>query len=438
MLLALGKLNHVAHRALEIYRNRGARYIIFVSLARLLNRQLAGSTPIVDASIVLDEIFTTYQGRDNQHISGDVVPTQRKEETLRIAWIVPLAGQGVGGMADIINLAAALSVRGHQNTLYVAPFGRERLDVAKYTLQMREFYGHFALGWSVLDKPYHLSNMISADVIIATSWPTAYIVNQLPGQHIRAYFVQDYEPWFYTRGSEALLADRTYSMDFTYITLGKWLRGMLAASYGQTAHVIDFPVDTSVFYPRSVQRSSKFRVAFYARAATARRSFGLGVAALLSFVQQAGSDVEVMLFGDAYMPYRTPFVNLGVLSQDELITLYSSIDVVLSLSATNMSLIPREAAACGAAIVELDLPPVRSHLTHGHDAYLAVPLPSAIRDALLHLYRDRALCTLIAQGGMNAVRSIPSWDGAALLVEKAFRAQASADPNPGSIGETIV
>ena len=39
--------------------------------------------------------------------------------------------------------------------------------------------------------------ILPADVSIATNWPTAYTVAQLPGSLFKFYFVQDFEPEFY-------------------------------------------------------------------------------------------------------------------------------------------------------------------------------------------------------------------------------------------------
>ena len=51
----------------------------------------------------------------------------------------------------------------------------------------------------------------SGDAVIATSWQTVEMVKQAQGFKERFYFIQDYEPYFYARGSEAVLAEATYN-----------------------------------------------------------------------------------------------------------------------------------------------------------------------------------------------------------------------------------
>jgi len=430
----------VPHRVWNLVRlvhEQGPQYIIWAASARL-SKRFEPHGLMADPTIGFDQVLRAYRPTARPSV-GSTASAGTLNRALRIAWVVPLSAPGSGGMADIVNLAAALSRLGHKNTLCFVSEQARPPDLAVVGPRFEQAYGRHNLDMVLLDRPLREATVLDSDVVIATTWPTAYIVDQWRGRHRRVFFVQDNESWFYPRGAEALLADNVYTMGFEYMTLGYWLKEDVAARSGRSAHAVDFSIDRTLFHPIQVSRSDRFRVAYYVRTSTPRRCYELGLLALRSFLEQVGADVEVLLFGDPYLhlPAQAGMTNLGALPRHQLAALYSSVDVVLSLSATNMSLIPYEAAACGAAVIELNLPPVRMHLTHGRDAYLAAPYPAAIADALLDLYRQPELCQAIAAGGQRAANALPDWDETAIAVARALGAVIPAPTMPNEDAGTI-
>ena len=406
------RFNEVMRKAQRVrgrIREQGSRRALAFSLLRLSEMLYQEREFISDSdwdSLIYDDLATSMPPKPTQASVGSSSAIGRMG---RINWLIPIVGPNTGGVATIIQLAPVLAAHGYESTICVINQQQQPEDAVRYEQMFRASYASTGLAIRVLNRPLELSQIPAAAITVATAWPTAYIVDRLAIPTKKMYLVQDYEPWFHANGSNALLAAHSYTLDLHHISLGNWLQEELFIRYGKASFPLGFPVDTAAFAPRPTTRSQRFRVAMYVRRSTERRSVNLGILALRQFAAQVGKDAEVLLFGEAGLPAREGFTILGPLSQSQCVALYSSVDVVMSLSATNMSLIPMEASACGATVLELNLPPVRKHLTHLQTAYLAEPYPEAISSGLLHLYSDRSLCSDIARRGREAVLAQPTW-----------------------------
>ncbi|MDK6419994.1 glycosyltransferase family 1 protein, partial [Actinotignum timonense] len=78
------------------------------------------------------------------------------------------------------------------------------------------------------------------DAIFSTGWETAYPSYLDRSNARRYYFVQDFEPSFYSVGSESVLAENTYRFGFEAFTAGRWLAKKLSTDYGMKTHPFDF------------------------------------------------------------------------------------------------------------------------------------------------------------------------------------------------------
>ena len=233
---------------------------------------------------------------------------------------------------------------GHDNRLYLYDvyFG----DVKQHERVIRDNWGGTTAS---VDS---VGSDMEADIWIATSWQTAHVLAsrpQLAGR--RMYFVQDFEPFFYPRGALYALSEDTYRFGFTGITAGAWLAEELSDAFGMHCHPFGFGADTEIYSPqRSEPRDG---VVFYTKPTVARRGHELGILALEQFAR-ARPEVPIHLFGDPIE--RLPFEaeRHGRLRPQELNVLYNRCRVGLSLSFTNVSLIPWELLASGVVPVVND------------------------------------------------------------------------------------
>jgi hypothetical protein len=218
------------------------------------------------------------------------------------------------------------------------------------------------------------------DAYVATSWSTAHVLaaqNDLAGR--RFYLAQDFEPYFYPRGSEYALAEETYRFGFHCITVGHMVANVLRDKFKVEATVAEFGCDTATY---KLERQPKRRsgVVFYTKPDTPRRGYALGVLALELF-HKLRPDVPIHTFGALAGTLPFPATRQRHIPPRQLATLYNSVSAGLALSFTNVSLITYELLACGAVPVVNDSPFTRADLSNDYVGW-ARPTPSDIARAL--------------------------------------------------------
>jgi len=345
-----------------------------------------------------------------------IVRAADKKRTTRLVinWLIPEPLAGAGGDLGIFRIIRYLAEFGHDCQVYVVPY---QAMAGFSTEQIRE-YVRRDFGKTLAH--YHRWNgyIENADCTFATFWPTVENLTGLLKGGRRYYLVQDFEPSFYPGDlHHARRAENTYRGGLHCITLGPWLAKVLRARYGATADHFDFAVDTAVYWPRSVGHSANRRVCFYARPATPRRAYELGLEAL-RLLQARLPKVEIVFYGTANLqPQPTfSFVDRGLLSQEELAALFSSCDVGLVLSLSNPSFVPLEMMACRCAVVELASERLEGIATHGEDALLVEQNPNAIAHGMARLLEDAPLRRRLIENAYERVRGM-DWRHSAQQIE---------------------
>ena len=345
---------------------------------------------------------------------------------LVINWLVPDFDIGSGGHMTIFRMIKNLEALGHENRIYIL-FGHPGVHDAQAI--KRTIDEHFVK----LEAPVLLDmeTMRDSDVVMATSWPTAYPVRQVRNTLRKAYFVQDFEPDFYAKGSEWFFAEATYRFGYYHLTAGPWLSGVLRKDYAAEADPFALSWDRDLYKPRSGPRAGgKFRVLFYARPVTPRRCFELGMLALERFYQRFPDQVEIVTIGGDLQGYEPlfPFTDLGVVAMSDMPALYDTIDLALVHSSTNCSLLPLELMASRVPVIDLDLPNVAGTLEDGANALLAPATPWDLAAALETLYVDGPAREALAERGLRHALAQPSWEDAAKVVEQGLLAQLARLP----------
>ncbi|MBA3832468.1 MAG: glycosyltransferase [Chthoniobacterales bacterium] len=339
----------------------------------------------------------------------------RKKERLTINWLVPEPSPGAGGDVGIFRIIRYLAEFGHDCQVYVVTYeAMTDFSTEQIRENIREHFGE-------TPAQYHRwrGDLGNADCTFATFWPTVENLTGLLKGGRRYYLVQDFEPSFYPDDPlHYQRAENTYRAGLHCVTLGPWLAKMLRERYGATADHFDFAVDAQLYRPRLVERRPGGRVCFYARPATPRRAYELGLAAFQSVKKQL-PEVEIVFFGASELtPLPSfPFVDRGKLSQGELAKLFSGCDLGVVFSLTNPSFVPLEMMACGCAVLELQSERWEGTLTHGRDAWLVQPTPDAVAKGIVELLRNSALGEALAAHGSERARSM-SWHDSARQIEK--------------------
>lgn len=337
-------------------------------------------------------------------------------ECLHFIWIVPSFPRGSGGHKNIFRFVKGLETLGHKCTIYI-------VDVYNFGLSCQEFRNLIREYFELIDAEVKVFNPkqiqdLSADVVVSTSWITAYAA-LIFATRLKLYFVQDYEPLFFSSGSYWHLANNTYHFGFYHITLGLWLTSLLRKQHQVEADSYEIVVDKSLYYPRQqisnptihrLSQESGFKICFYGRSVTPRRCFEIVVMALYMFIQKA-RDITIVCYGSNNIPIL-PFdcVDLGTLEVEELAELYSVSDICIAPSSTNLALVAHEVMACGCILMDLDAENTAWNLTHLSNSYLVKPDPKAMCDGLLELFHSPQLRTELKERSLSYAQQLSSWE----------------------------
>jgi glycosyltransferase involved in cell wall biosynthesis len=383
-------------KALQFARQNG-----WINLITLINRKMASKNGLFGKVAILRQYdFVLPQPIGATIGSGDVEPNT-------INWFIPRVGKGSGGHLNIFRFIKNLEELGFNCRIVIVddllPVSAQvaKQDIHRWFFPLK---AEVFVGTTDAIPPAHFS--------IATSWQTAYTVRAFQSTHIRCYFVQDFEPWFYPAGSDSLLAEATYSFGFQGFTAGSWLASKLSTEYGMHTCGLGFSFDKELYKPVNRAANKDRRIFFYARPPTARRAFELGLLVLREVCQQI-PDAKVVLAGWDVSNYEIPFPceQLGLVAIDALPQVYASCDVALVLSCTNLSLLPLELMASGVPVVSNDAPHTRWLLDESNSA-LAPATVEGLAGKIVEVLSDKNYAESLRAGGLEFA-ACTSWESEA-------------------------
>lgn len=293
----------------------------------------------IDTGAIYDDLLTVdlTKGANAQWKA----PTNKKH-SLRISWLMPPPGKGSGGHMTLFRFIKYFEDTGHTCRIYFHNPGKGSTIEAVRTL-MGDGFPEVNAEMSWLQQG---ADMEDCDVLFATSWQTAYTVYNSSVKAKKFYFVQDFEPYFYPTGTHSILANNTYRLGLRGITAGGWLSSRLNKEYGMTATPFDFGSDSDTYHYDNPGKRKE--IVYYVRPTTPRRAFELGIV-VLDLFHRMHPEYTINFIGWDVAEYNIPFPynNLGILSHDELNTLYNRCAASLVMSLTNMSLLPLELISSG-------------------------------------------------------------------------------------------
>lgn len=326
---------------------------------------------------------------------------------IAVNWVMAAAGPGSGGHTTVCRIIRYLQKNGYVNRVYFYdPYGG---DQKYYETIAREYYG------LTCEIGNAREGMADAHAVVATGWPSAYAVYnaRCSGKHF--YFVQDYEPSFYPVSTNSVLAENTYRMGFHGITAGPWLAEKLSRDFGMETDYFPFGCDTALY--RRNPSSPRSGVAFYARMGTPRRAVELGLLALELFARRQPR-IDLHLFGEQLGNLPFKFINHGRVTPAQLNEIYNRCFAGLSLSLTNVSLVPHEMLASGCIPIVNDADHNRIVLDNPHVRY-ADPTPHALAATMERVVTMPDFETASRHAAESVLST--SWDAAGAAVDAAFR-----------------
>lgn len=302
-----------------------------------------------------------------------------RSQKLRIGWVTVPPGAGSGGHTTLFRMVEAVERAGHECVLFL--YDRYGGDLGAHEQVIRQWWPNVRA--EVRDAG---CGMPGVDACVASSWESAHVLAQRGTDPMRRlYFIQDYEPFFYPRGSMYAMAEDSYRFGFRCIALGEMVARLLRREVGIEPDVTEFGCDTSVYRLLSDHRRSG--VVLYARPEIPRRGYSLAKVALERF-HRMHSDVEIHIYGERVTGLPFPATQHGRLRPPELNELYNSSIAGLAMSFTNISLVAEEMLAGGTIPVVNDSIDARADLANHHVAW-ARPTPGGIAATLTDVVAAR-------------------------------------------------
>lgn len=320
---------------------------------------------------------------------------------MKVHWIIPTrVAPGSGGTRTIVQVATELAERSHDVTISVA---NETYEPAEVQGVLDGVYGMRGVRVvSIADIPG------DCDLMVATAWDTADKVRDLPAAQ-KAYFVQDFEPWFMPMGYDQVRARLSYTYGFKAITIGRWLSGKLLREMDMQAQPFEFGVDLSVYRPLSDGEVEQERaVCAVFQPEKPRRCVPLLLEAM-RIVHEVEPDVRIYYYGSGGTGETVagyPGEMLGVLSTEECNRLYNRCTVGMCLSASNPSRVPFEMMAAGLPVVDMHTENNLYDAVEGAEL-LAYPEPVDVAGAVLSLLANEEKRVVMSAHGVDVMSFRP-------------------------------
>jgi glycosyltransferase involved in cell wall biosynthesis len=202
------------------------------------------------------------------------------------------------------------------------------------------------------------------DAVIATINNSVYWIASLNSSDITlAYYIQDFEPDFYPKGSrEYNLAWESYMKipRIKNVTKTSWNKNKVMSNMGIDCQIIGPSVDIDLFRPRErLHKSNDIFIGAMIRPSTPRRNPRFTLEILEEIKKLYGDKINIITFGcsnDDFLslnPCRDiPINHMGVLKREWMPHLFNEIDIFVDFSTYQaMGLTALEAMACGSAVI---------------------------------------------------------------------------------------
>jgi glycosyltransferase involved in cell wall biosynthesis len=274
-----------------------------------------------------------------------VTPAKQNNTSVKSASIVmPDIFPGSGGHRKLLLIANELANQGIKTELVVI--------TNRLASEIRETIRGFGFEAKKISVRNFGDVFPEADLLVASSWNTVQVVEESDAEN-KAYFVQDFEPYFNPMSAEYLQAYNSYTRGLKTVCLGRWIAEKLRREFDIRPMITDFPIDKHVYFPRREWKSRENIILFYARPDQPRRLYNLG-REVIQNLRSILSNWRIVMYGANIIEGIEGIESLGKISDlDELAELYSRVKIGISFSSTNPSLVGLEMLATGLPVIDI-------------------------------------------------------------------------------------
>lgn len=293
-----------------------------------------------------------------KNYDSTVITNEPPQKVKRILFVITRMVRFHGGQTSVLRLGTELCEQGYQvaYAVYKPQSRQEMLLCAESNLGgfQGKLYTKMAFQTVMKEKK-------EIDIVVATSWDTVSYAKKVSGY--KMYFVQDFEPYFYSFGELFLLAKKTYEQGLHMVSLGAWNRDMIKKNCKiiSPIDVVDFPYEKKE-YPEKIRDFLEYKNKETLILAVYLKFYGKRLPCILQkmmleladYLKKDGIVLEVKYFGEAKSFKPKGGENLGMLDKNELLNLYNEADFGVVASMSNISLVPFEMLSAGLPIIEFE------------------------------------------------------------------------------------
>lgn len=285
---------------------------------------------------------------------------QKKWEGKRILFHLP-CGEAGGGANVIIQECRQLIRMGVDVAFYNIEMYQDSFEQGYPDLEIPVYYG---IGYNGFLKYAYKFDVVCMTYCKAVKYAED-LVNDKNEKIKYAYYIQDFEPYFFEEGSKAYkeaLSSYTEKKDMICLTKTKWNYNVVREKTGRECTVLGPSVNIDLFRPRRAFSSTgKVKIAAMIRPSSPRRAPELTMKVLEKLWNQYQACVEVTIFGCDQEEYAEFFEktsvdfvyeNLGKITPLQMAEVLSKNDIFVDYSEFQaMGLTAMEAMASGCAVV---------------------------------------------------------------------------------------
>jgi len=342
---------------------------------------------------------------------------------MKINFIVPEISR-TGGMRIIFEYANRLTSRGYNVVLYSPniPFNNYMGMFMPYYIKYRFKYGlkniitGNKLAENIFERSFDVKflwmfndhTIRDADVTVATSWTTSYVVDKLNESKGKKYYlIQDYEQW----NSNVEYVDKSYSLNLNRITVSGYLKNLLLDRFNSDSEVILNSIDFSVFNNPGKKFGTKTQILFMDHSLENKNT--VDAIETVKNLKFKYPDLNIKCFGFKNYHKLPDFVNFTENPDDiETKRLYCESDIFLYTSKfEGFGLPPAEAMACKCAVVGNNVGAVPEFSQNMKSAILTSPeFPHELIKGAEYLLNNKEELKRISLEGCKSVKEKLNWD----------------------------
>ena len=304
----------------------------------------------------LDEIRSAVKEQIEEAQRGcSIIPDLK---CMRILFLLPVRGGG-GGAISVVQEASEMRRLGIE------------AHVAVRNVHLQEYLNLFddiercqELFIGLDDLPFEHTSCVY-DVVIATIFSSVSRLKQVVNENphvLPAYYVQDYEPFFFPPGSSnRALARESYNLVPEMILFAKtqWIAERIKTEHGLNVYKVEPSIDHRVYKPARKPKGRRLHIAAMIRPSTPRRGAERTMRLLSRLTAAHGNRIVVNLFGcdeddPQFQALQRDFSyrNHGRLKRSDVAAVLGESDVFLDLSDYQaFGRTALEAMACGCMAV---------------------------------------------------------------------------------------